>query len=115
LNRFAIAVQGMPRRAAMGNESGTRGEQCAQVQGRAAHTLDPVAIRWRVMAERKPTPRSTLVLAGVVGGGLLAVVIGQRFSRWVLESQEHTIIAVALGAVIGGVIAWFATRNRARS
>lgn len=66
------------------------------------------------MAERKPTPRSTLVLAGVVGGGLIAAVIGQKFSAWVLQSQEHTLIAVGVGAVIGGVIMWLATRKRAQ-
>jgi hypothetical protein len=62
------------------------------------------------MAERKPTPRSTLVFGGVVGG----FVIGERFSRWVLGSQEDPLIAVGVGAVIGGVIMWFATRKRAQ-
>ena len=65
------------------------------------------------MATSKPTPRSTLVIAGVVGGGLIASVVGQRMSAWVLESQTHTLIAVAIGAVIGGLIAWLATNKRA--
>lgn len=65
------------------------------------------------MAEKKPTPRSTLLIAGIVGGGLIAVTIGQKYSSWVIESQEHTLVAVAIGAVIGGAIAWFATRKRA--
>ena len=62
------------------------------------------------MADRRPTPRSTLVFGGAVGG----FVIGERFSRWVLGSQESTLIAVGVGAVTGGVIAWFATRKRAQ-
>jgi hypothetical protein len=46
----------------------------------------------------------------MVGGG----VIGERVSRWVLRSQEDTLIAVGVGAVSGGVILWFATRKRAQ-
>jgi uncharacterized membrane protein len=42
-------------------------------------------------------------------------VIGERFSRGVLESREDTLIAVGVGAVIGGVIMWFATRKRAQA
>jgi hypothetical protein len=43
-------------------------------------------------------------------------VIGERFSRWVLgsPSRDDTLIAVGVGAVIGGLIVWFATRRRAQ-
>jgi|KBSMisStandDraft_5_1062788.scaffolds.fasta_scaffold700218_2 hypothetical protein len=61
------------------------------------------------MGERRP-PRSTLVF----GGAVVGFVLGERFSRWVLESQDSTLICVAVGAVIGGVIVWFATRKRAQ-
>ncbi|HEY5921052.1 MAG TPA: hypothetical protein VIV11_05245 [Kofleriaceae bacterium] len=65
------------------------------------------------MAEKKPTPRSTKVVAATVFGGLIAAVLGQQFVPWTLESQTNTLIAVAAGAVLGGVIAWFATRPSA--
>jgi NhaP-type Na+/H+ or K+/H+ antiporter len=62
------------------------------------------------MTDRRRNPRSTFVFGGMVGG----FVIGGWFSRWVLESQDDTLIAVAVGAVIGGAIMWFATRKRAQ-
>jgi len=62
------------------------------------------------MAEKKPTPRSTKVFAAAVFGGLLAAIVGQRFVPWTLESQTNTLVVVVAGAVVAGVIGWFATR-----
>ena len=65
------------------------------------------------MAEKKPTPRSTKIVAATMFGGLLAAIVGQKFVPWTLESQTNTIIAVVAGAIVGGVIGWFATRKPA--
>jgi hypothetical protein len=51
----------------------------------------------------------------MVLGGLVAVVIGPWLSRRVIASQEHALITIAVGAVIGGAIAGFATRKRAHA
>jgi hypothetical protein len=61
------------------------------------------------MAEKKPTPRGTKVFAAAVFGGLLAAVLGQKYVAWTLESQTNTLIAVGAGAVLAGLIGWFAT------
>jgi hypothetical protein len=65
------------------------------------------------MAEPRPTPRGTKVAAGAVFGGLLAAVLGQRMSPWVLASQAHTIAAVAGGAVLLAAIVFVATKPKA--
>jgi hypothetical protein len=66
------------------------------------------------MPGRRASPREFVVLAGMILGGFVAVAIGPWFSRWVIESQEHSLIVIGVGAVIGGVIAGLATRNRAQ-
>jgi hypothetical protein len=64
------------------------------------------------MADKKPTPRGTKVFAAVVFGGLVAAVLGQKYVPWTLESQTNTLIAVGAGAIVAGVIGWFATAQR---
>jgi len=64
------------------------------------------------MAEKKPTPRSSLIIAGAVFAGLIAAVVGQKYVPWTLESQTNTILVVVPAAVVGGVLAWFLTRKR---
>jgi hypothetical protein len=65
------------------------------------------------MSEKKPTPRGTKIFAGAIFAGLAAAVVGQRLSSWTLQSQTNTVIVVVAGAVIGGLVAWFATKPKA--
>jgi hypothetical protein len=67
------------------------------------------------MPGRKASLREFSVLAGLVLGGFVAVTIGPWLSDWVNASQEHARITIAVGAVIGGAIAWLATRTRAQA
>jgi hypothetical protein len=64
------------------------------------------------MTEKKTTPRSTIIVAVGLVAGLAAVQIGQKQSAWVMASSANTAITAAIAAVIGGAIAWFATRPR---
>ena len=63
------------------------------------------------MADKKPTPRGTKIVAGVVFGGMIAIGLGQQYWKWTLESQTNSIIVVLGGAVVGGLIAWLVTRE----
>jgi hypothetical protein len=65
------------------------------------------------MADKKETPRSTKIVGASVLGGLTAAVIGQKFVPWTLESQTNTLIVVVTGAIVAGVVGWFATAPRA--
>jgi hypothetical protein len=65
------------------------------------------------MAEPRPAPRGTKIAAGAVFGGLAAAVLGQRTSPWVLASQAHTIVTVAAGAVVVGLVMFVATMPKA--
>ena len=67
------------------------------------------------MSEKKPTPRSTKIVAAGVFGGLVAATVGQKYFPWTLESQTHTIVVVLAGLVVAATIAWFATRKRPAS
>jgi hypothetical protein len=60
----------------------------------------------------KKTSRSTIVVAGAVGGGLVAVEVAQHATAWALASQTNTIIVVAGGLLVGGLIAWVATASK---
>ncbi len=60
---------------------------------------------------RRTTPRSTKIVASAVLGALAAVTIGQHVSAWALASQAHTLVIVAAGAGVAGLIGWFATRD----
>ena len=63
------------------------------------------------MAEKKPTPRSSMIIGGAAFAGLIAAVVGQKYVPWTLESQTNTILVVVPAAIVGGVIAWFLTRK----
>jgi hypothetical protein len=60
----------------------------------------------------KQTSRTTIVVAGAVGGGFIAVEIAQRATTWALASQTNTIIVVVGGLLVGGLIAWLATASK---
>jgi hypothetical protein len=63
----------------------------------------------------KQTSRSTIVVAGGVGGGLVAIEIAQHTTKWALASQTNTLIVVVAGLLAGGLIAWIATAKRVKT
>lgn len=64
------------------------------------------------MAEKKGSSRGSIIVAGVVFGGLVAVEAGQHLSHAVQASEQLTLIAVAAGALVGGAGAFLATRGK---
>jgi hypothetical protein len=61
-------------------------------------------------SEPKPTSKATIVVAGVVFGGLGAVTVGQRFLPGAEGSQDTSLMLVAGGAVLGAIAGFLVAR-----